>query len=372
MKIRVGIIGSGWSANALAWAFNAVRFSVREEKFPKIELVRAMSRTARKVEAFAREYGFKEWTTSETDFFKGDLDLIAISTPNNTHALYSIKAMESGADIIVEKPFTVSLSEAKDVVSRAEKLGRKGAICLVSRLIPASVIARDMISRGELGEIREFRAVIAHAKHAYEDTPFEWRMSKQVAGGGVFADLGVHALDLAESITSRRIKRILGRTYTVIVEREDPATRQIVKVDTEDVGFALFEYENGAPGMVEASKLSPGFEEQMRVEIHGSRGGVRFTLTEPHTVYLFKRETQRIEKIVKGFEEIYPWLNWPAPKSFEGWVYSYLVLVKNFVDNIAGLNESPYPNLKDGLRSQELLSSFYESAASGKPIEAIL
>lgn len=369
MKIRVGLIGSGWSANSLAWAFNAAKFSIREEGFPEIELLRAMSRSPAKLESFARQYGFKEWTTDESSFFKGDLDVVVISTPNNTHSAYALKALESGADIIIEKPFAVSLSEAKEVVSRAEKLGRIGAICLVSRFLPASILAREIIARGDLGELREFRAVIAHAKHAYEDTPFEWRMSKKIAGGGVFADLGVHALDLAEHLTLQKITRIWGKTFTAVPERVDPTSKQKVKIDTEDVGFAVFVYEHGSPGTVEASKISPGFEEQMRVEVYGSKGGIKFTLTEPQALYLFRRETQRTEKIVKGFEEIYPWLTWPAPKSFEGWVYSYLILVKHFIDHIAGRQEQQIPTLRDGLRSQELLESFYESSEKGIPVD---
>lgn len=369
MKVRVGLIGSGWSANAQAWALNALRFSVKSEGFPEVELARAMSRSPAKVEGFARQYGFREWTTREEEFFRGDLDIVLVASPNNTHAYYALRALESGADVVVEKPFTVTLEEAREVASKAERLGRKGAICLVSRFLPASVLARELVSRGEIGELREFRGVLAHAKHAYPDTPFEWRMSKSIAGGGVFADLGVHLLDLAEYLTLRNVKRLWGRGYTVVEERLDPSTNQRVRVDTEDVGFSVIEYSGGAVGIVEASKISPGFEEQMRVEIHGSRGGLRFSLTEPHTLYVYRREKAAFEKVVRGFEEVYPWLSWPAPKSFEGWVYAYLVLLKNFVESTAGLGESPYPTLRDGLRNQVLLESFYASWARGQPVE---
>lgn len=369
MKLRVGLIGSGWSAGAVAWALNALRFTVRERGFPEVEMARAMSRSPGKIEAFARQYGFREWTTDESAFFKGDLDVVVISSTNNTHAPYAVRALESGSDIVVEKPFAVSLEEAREVVARAEKLGRRGAICLVSRFLPAAIQARDIISRGEIGEIREFRAVIAHAKHAYEDTPYEWRMNKREAGGGVLADLGVHALDLAEYLTLQRINRIWGRAYTLVKERWDPASKQRVRVDTEDLGFAIVEYESGAAGSVEASKVSPGFEEQMRIEIYGSKGGIRFTIAEPQTLYLFKRENSRTEKITGGFEETYPWLTWPAPKSFEGWVYSYLILLKHFLENVAGIKESPVPDLKDGLRSQVLLDGFYRSSLTGSPVD---
>ncbi|QOJ79236.1 Gfo/Idh/MocA family oxidoreductase [Infirmifilum lucidum] len=365
----MGLIGSGWSANAQAWALRALRFTVREDGFPEVELVRAMSSTPSKIESFARQFGFKEWTTKEGDFFKGDLDVVIIASPNNTHAYYASRAIESGADIIVEKPFTVTVEEAREIVSKAKKSRRRGAICLVSRLLPASVVTRELISRGEIGEIREFRAVIAHAKHAYADTPFEWRMSREVAGGGVFADLGVHPLDLSENLTGLKVKRIWGRTYTLVSERFDPRVGQKVKVDTEDVGFAVLEFENGGVGSIEASKVSPGFEEQMRIEIHGDKGGIRFSITEPQTIYIFKRGTSRVEKVTRGFEDIYPWLIWPAPKSFEGWVYAYLILHKNFIDNVSGLRESTVPTLEDGLRSQVLLSSFYESSTKGEPID---
>ncbi|UNQ74398.1 Gfo/Idh/MocA family oxidoreductase [Infirmifilum sp. NZ] len=361
-------MGSGWSANAQAWALNALKFTVRESGFPQVELARAMSSTPARVESFARQYGFREWTTKEEEFFRGDLDVVVIASPNNTHAYYSLRALEAGAHIVVEKPFATNVRDAEEVTLKAERLGRKGAICLVSRLLPASVAARDLIARGDLGDVREFRAVIAHAKHAYPDTPFEWRMSKEVAGGGVFADLGVHPLDLSEYLTGQRIRRIWGRMYTLVGERVDPRTGGKVKVDTEDVGFALIELERNAVGSVEASKVSPGFEEQMRVEVHGEKGGLRFSIAEPQTLYVFKRETARVEKASRGFEEMYPWLTWPAPKSFEGWVYAYLILLKHFIEDVSGLRESAYPTLRDGLRNQILLNSFYESCFKGEPV----
>lgn len=115
--------------------------------------------------------------------------------------------------------------------------------------------------------------------------------------------------------------------------------------------------------------MSPGFEEQMRIEIYGSEGGARFLLNEPHNLYVFKRKSKSIEKIVKGYEEIYPDLVWPISKSFEGWVYSYVILYKQFIEYLAGLREDYQPTLKEGLRNQQLLDSFYLSSSQGTWID---
>lgn len=362
MRLRVGLIGAGWSAAAQAWALNALKFST-SSALPEIEPVKVLGRTPSKAEEFARRYGFKEWTTREEEFFK-ELDVVLIASPNNTHAHYALRAFEAGADIVLEKPVATSLEDAERVVRASERAGRHGAVCLVSRYTPAVVAARELIRSGEVGEVLEFRGVIAHAKHAYRDTPFEWRMSKEMAGGGVFADLGVHVLDLAEHLTARKISRLLAKVYTLVSERVDPQTGTPRKVDVEDLGFAILEYAERARGLIEASKVSPGFEEQMRIEIHGDEGGIRFSLAEPHTLYVFKRSTKRVEKIVRGYEETYTDLLWPLPKSFEGWVYSYLVLLKRFFEYLGGSAPDYHPTLREGLRNQQLLDAVYRSSSS--------
>lgn len=364
MRLRIGLIGAGWSATAQAWAVNALKFSTSSKALPELELLKVLGRTPAKAEEFAKRFGFKEWTTREEEFFK-NLDVVLIASPNNTHECYALRAFEEGADIVLEKPVAASLAGAERIVRAAEKAGRHGTVCLVSRYTPAAVTVRELIRSGELGEVLEFRGVIAHAKHAYKDTPFEWRMSKEVAGGGVFADLGVHLLDLAEHLTGLKIARVFARIFTLVDERFDPQTGSTRRVDVEDLGYAVLEYDGRAKGFVEASKVSPGFEEQMRVEIHGDAGGIRFALAEPHVVHLFKRSTRRVEKVSRGYEEVYPDLLWPVPKSFEGWVYSYMLLLKRFFEFLGGQAQDYHPTLREGLRSQQLLEAVYRSSSTG-------
>jgi len=365
LRLRVGLVGAGWSATAQAWSLNALRFSARSGRLPEVELTRVLGRTASKTEEFARRFGFKEWTTDESGFFR-DLDVVLIAAPNNLHEYYAVRAFEAGAHIVLEKPVATSLEGAKRILDASRRAGRHGAVCLVSRYTPAAVTARELVLNGGIGEVLEFRGVIAHAKHAYKDTPFEWRMSREVAGGGVMADLGVHLLDLAEHLTGLRVSRIYGKVYTLVEERLDPQTGSVRKVDVEDLGFAILEYAGRARGLVEASKVSPGFEEQMRVEIHGDKGGLRFSLVEPHLLYVFRRETRRVERITRGFEEVYPDLLWPLSKSFEGWVYSYMLLLKRFFEFLAGSAENYHPTLEEGVRNQELLEAVYRSSAEDR------
>jgi len=104
----------------------------------------------------------------------------------------------------------------------------------------------------------------------------------------------------------------------------------------------------------------------MRVEVHGDRGGLRFSLAEPHLVHVYRRETKRVERVARGFEEVYPDLLWPLSKSFEGWVYSYMLLLKRFFEFLAGSAEDYHPTLEEGVRSQELLEAVYRSSAEDR------
>jgi predicted dehydrogenase len=369
MKIKAGLIGAGWSAKAQAWSISSLKRTVRRKEFPEVVLEIVLSRTPSHAEEMARQFGFKKWTTSETEFFNSDLDLVAIATPNNTHFPLAVKALERNFNVVLEKPVALNFEEARDLERYALKSGRSVAVCLVSRFMPGIRYIRELVQSGQLGDFLEFRGVIAHAKHAYRDTPFEWRMSKAIAGGGVFTDIGVHVLDLSEYLPATNVQKIFGKSFTLIEERLDPSTGTRRKIDTEDVGFAILEYEKGRAGNIEASKVSPGFEEQMRIEIYGTEGGARFSLSDPHIVYIFRRETKSMEKIIKGYEEIYPDLVWPVSKSFEGWVYSYLILYKQFIEYLAGLRENYQPTLKEGIRSQQLLDAFYLSSIQGRWIE---
>jgi predicted dehydrogenase len=367
--ISVGVIGTGWSASTQAWCLRTLQFTSKgfAEKI-HIKLDSVLSHSIARGESFAKTYGFEHYTDSEENFFRRNLDLVIVASHNYTHRHYTIRALERGSHVVIEKPLATSYEEAQEIVRKAQASGRFGTVCFVARFVPAFIYARSLMSKGVLGSLTMFRAVSAHAKHAYEDTPFEWRMSKALAGGGVFTDLGIHLIDLAEYLTNMRIKRILGKGYIIVSKRKDPFTGQMIEIDAEDMGIALVEMENTSrwlAGSLEASKVCPGFEEQMRIEIYGNEGGLRASLNQPHEVYVFTRSSGNVEKRVIGFNDIYKDLLWPPSKSYEGWTYAYLVLLKGFIEFLANVSDSYSPTLEEGLRAQKILDAYYRSNLQG-------
>jgi predicted dehydrogenase len=301
-----------------------------------------------------------------------DIDIVHICTPNHLHKDELLSAMAHGKHIYCDKPLVSDVTEAAAI--RDAIADYKGTAQMTFQIRFFSVImkARQLIEEGCLGEVLQFRCAFLHGGSADPNAPLKWKLSA-AAGGGVIADLGSHALDLMHHLLGD-YEALSAATKTAYPERPsaaDPAARE--QVDAEDLLVVLARMRNGALGTIEATKLASGTEDEMRFEIHGSKGALRYNQMEPHHLEFFDATAskqpmgglQGWTKIAVGQRYPEPANQFPGAKLTIGWIRSHMACLASFLYAVAA-GKPGNPGLTQGIYVQELMGACRQSAESGE------
>jgi predicted dehydrogenase len=323
---------------------------------PDVELALACSRS----QESAQSIGAPEITQDYRDVMaRDDIDAVVIATPNNLHREIALAAFEAGKHVLCEKPLALNAEEAREMLDAAEASGKVHMTAFTYEFIPAVRYLKTLVDRGDLGEIRSVRGayLMALAGHT-----LGWRSTKAQAGCGVLGDIGSHLIHLCHWLTGD-IARLtaVDRKF-----REDPAS------DVEDWIAFLAEFDSGAVGTFELSRICPGrgadITEEMTIEVYGTEGGALMSMAEPRALWLAtgdaaKDPANRLERV-----EI-PESAWKlpgAPRDLnEGdprWSYRYDQAFQ-FIQAIRE-DHSAKPTFKAGYRTQQVLDAALESAVS--------
>ncbi len=190
-KIRVGIIGTGWIAEAHAKAYM---------KCPDVEIVACADLVPGKAEAFCDAYGIDK---SKVKFYpshkelceSGEVDCVSVCTYNATHAECTICALEHGINVLLEKPMTVTLEEAVAVCKAEKASGKVLSIGFQPRFDPNMQMIKKIVESGELGEIYYIQT--GGGRRRGIPTPFGTSfIEKETAGLGALGDIGCYSLDM--------------------------------------------------------------------------------------------------------------------------------------------------------------------------------
>ncbi len=304
-----------------------------------------------------------------------DVDIVHICTPNHLHKDALLSAIRHNKHIYCDKPLTATLAEAEEIRARAAAYRGTAQMTFQSRFFPAVLRARQLIDEGWLGEVLEFRCGLLHGGSADPRAPLKWKLSA-AAGGGVIADLASHALDLVHHLVGD-YESILAATKIAYGERpsvDDPA--KMVPVDTEDCVMLLARMKSGALGNIEGTKLATGSEDELRLEIHGSRGALRLNGMAPHHLEAYDatvpdkpiggmRGWTRID-VGQRFPE--PAIGFPSPKNTLGWIRVHVACLANFLQDVAA-GRPGNPGIDQGVYVQHLMESVRRSAAESRWVE---
>jgi len=358
-KIYFSLIGAGGIGFVHAWAAKVVTVSYCDLDPNSVVLNGVYNRTISKAEALMHRFGFKYVTNNWRDIINdGATNAISVATANAFHEDPVIMAADKRINILCEKPLGINYDQAKRMYEKVNEAKVINSTALVMRFMPSVIFASNLINSGKLGKIYHYRAVVAHSRFVNPDLPIEWRMKKDIAGGGALADIGIHLIDLARYLIGE-VKEVSAITKIFIKERKtrDGGTDY---VDVDDAALMIMEFENGAIGSIEATRFGPGFQELDRIEIHGSNGMIRFYLDNPYEIYLYlsNEEYPGVKRIVlKPAKEAL----WPPSKSVSGWGYLFVALMHDFFKAILDRREAS-PNFYDALKAQEVLEAAYISA----------
>jgi predicted dehydrogenase len=373
---RVGILGFGMIGKVHAYGYATLPFYYDPPPLAA-RITHVVTSRAETAEKARRLLGAD---VAATDFRavteNADVDIVHICTPNNRHCEALLSAMAHQKHIYCDKPLVGTWDEARQV---ADAIGRsRGAAQMTFqyRFFPATLRAKQLIEEGRLGRVLQFRAAYLHAGNADPNAPAKWKLSGS-AGGGVIADLASHALDLVEHLAGP-IDAVMAETHTAYAERpsaEDPS--RTVPINAEDCVLILARLQSGAPGAIEATKIACGTEDELRIEIHGAQGALRFNLMDPHHLEFY--DATAADKPlggVRGWNRIDTGQRYPSPaaafpshKAAIGWTRGHVACLANFLQAIAQ-GRPAEPGLSQGIRVQQLMENIRQSANEGRWVKA--
>jgi predicted dehydrogenase len=304
-----------------------------------------------------------------------DVDIVHICTPNHLHKDALLSAMRHNKHIYCDKPLVADMAEADLVRAALGNYRGTAQMTFQSRFFPAVMRAKQLLDEGFVGEVLQFRCGLLHGGSADPRAPMKWKLSA-AAGGGVIADLASHALDLVYHLVGE-YSSILAATKIAYPQRpaaDDPS--KMVPVDTEDCVAMLARMQCGALGYIEGTKLATGAEDELRVEIHGSKGALRFNGMDPHHLEAYDATapdapiggTRGWTHIDTGQRYPAPAVGFPSPKNTLGWIRVHVACLANFLQDVAA-GRPGNPGLDQGIRVQHLMDCARRSASQNRWVE---
>jgi len=315
------------------------------------------------------------YTDYQTMINELDLDFIHICTPNNTHYKIAKYALESNINVVLEKPMTLDLEEAKELYSIAES---KKLVCVINyhnRLYPACAYIKREIEKGRIGEVISINGVYAQDWLLY-DYDYSWRLNRNESGKTrAVADIGSHWIDLIEYLSGIKVSAVFADFKTIHPNRKKPtgeslafskeksSSHELVEIDTEDMANILFRFENGAIGNLFVTQMSAGIKNRIDVLISGKEASVEWKL-ETHEVVKFgyrDKPNEVVQKDTLLMSEVSNLICYPSGHT-EGFPDAFKNVFKQAYNQPKDKN---YATFKDGLRQMILNERIYESAQTG-------
>ncbi len=272
--IKIAIIGTGWWAGVHAGEY---------AKDPRTKLVAVCGTSIGKAAAFAAEHGAERaYDNFSAMLADGNVDAVAIVTPDCTHCDYAIMALEAGLHVICEKPLAFCVEEATRMAEAAKRSGRVNMVNFSYRKSAALYKAVEMVKAGELGRIY-------HAEAKYfqnwllskdqgdwrNERKWLWRLSSAHGSKGALGDTGVHILDFA-TLPLGKARNLHCRLKT-FDKAPDGRIGEYV-LDVNDTALIDMEMESGALLNVQVTRMACGHPNKVSLCIYGEKAAIDIDL----------------------------------------------------------------------------------------------
>jgi len=358
-KVKIGIIGTGWIAEAHIKAY---------QNCPDVEIVALADIVPGKAEAFAEKFGVEgaRCYLSDEELLANekDLDGVSICTYNCQHAPCAIHALEAGVNVMLEKPFTVTLDEAIEVMKAEKKSGKLLTIGFQPRMSDNMQMIKKIVESGELGKVYYIQA--GGGRRRGIPTPFGTTFIEKETGGiGALGDIGCYSLDMLLGAVGYP-KPLTATGYTSDFFGKDPAYYPTHPEYAEKFGVDDF-----AAGFV---RLEGDIVLDFRISwamnmdtcgdalILGTEGGLRIPSTECWNGEFSK--PLKVYKTVAGKEICYEIPYAPCGDLFGKKIRSFVDSIKN--------NGAPTVPSSEIVINQAIIDGLVRSAKLGKEVEIVI
>ncbi len=364
--INVALIGYAFMGRAHSNAYRQVGPFFSPKRPPRMKVI--CGRSARDVETAREALGWEEAATDWKDVVRrSDIELVDVCTPGDSHAEIVIAAAKAGKHVFCEKPLANSLKDAERMLAAVEKAGVSHMICHNYRRAPAVQLAKQIIAKGQLGEIRHYRGTYLQDWMSDPAAPFNWRLDRTKAGSGALGDIASHSIDLARFLVGE-ISEVTADLKTFVPVRAEAGTpRSKRDVTVDDAAMALVRFTSGAVGTIEATRMAPGRKNYNRFEINGRLGSIAFNLERLNELEVyFENDPPHLRgfRTVMVTEPVHPYVGkWWPPGHIIGYEHTFTHTVYDLVEAIAG-GKVPTPNFSDGVENQRVLHAIERASKS--------
>lgn len=302
------------------------------------------------------------------------MDFVTIVTPNFAHFAPAMAALDNGFNVVIEKPITFTLDEAKQLKKKVDETGL--ILCLTHTYsgYPLVKQARAMVQGGAFGNVRKIwveypQGWLSKLSEREGNAQAAWRTDPKKSGkSGCMGDIGTHAAHLAEYISGLKITHLCADLNVMVEGRA-----------LDDDGNVLLKFDNGAAGVLMASQVAAGEENALKIRIYGEKGGIEWAQHEPNTL-LVKWLDQPAQILRAGGNygdrlSSFAVQNCRTPGGHpEGYLEAFANIYKNFSftlsSKLSGTEPTKemldFPRVEEGIRGMAFIDNVVESSKSDK------
>jgi predicted dehydrogenase len=375
-KLRMALVGGGQGA-----FIGRVHATAAVMDNRAVLVAGALSSNAEKAKASAPDYdipadraytSIRELVQKEKALAADQrIDFLSVATPNHTHFEIAKAAVDAGFNVICDKPMTFDLKQAEEL---AEAVDKAGVVFAVSHNYTGNPLvrqAREMIAAGELGEIQAIRSFYIQGwlrtrLETSDQKQAAWRTDPTKSGAaGCWGDIGTHAYNLARYMTG-----LLPEQISCTLKIFEPGRK------LDDYGTAMIKFAGGALGTVTASQISHGRENDIFIEVDGTKGSLEWHQENPNQMFV-RMNGQPHKTYTRGGG---PYLGQAAaaatripPGHPEGYLEAFANVYRNAYDAMVLRAEGKpfektntiYPNVNDGVEGMYFIQQSVASSKEG-------
>ena len=315
-----------------------------------------------------RTYGDFQKMASRERRLRAGIEAVTIVTPNHMHYPVARAFLRAGIHVICDKPLVTNLRDARRLQKLVADSGRIFVLTHNYTGYPMIRQARAMVASGDLGRLRVVQVEYAQdwLTENLESTGHkqaEWRTDPKRAGaGGCIGDIGTHAYNLACFVTGLELEALSAELSTFVEGRR-----------LDDNVHILMRFDGGAKGMLWASQVAPGNENNLRLRVYGTKGGLEWSQEDPNYLWFtpFGGQKRRITRGGAGSNDAAGRMTRVPPGHPEGYLEGFANIYGEAAAAIrAARNGNPvpkdvlYPSVDDGVKGIAFIDAAVRSAAA--------
>jgi len=317
-------------------------------------------------------HSFEDMITKESQLLADQrMDFVTIVTPNHAHFAPAMMALDHGFHVVIDKPISFTLDEAKQLKKKVEQTGLLLLLTHTYAGYPMVKQAKQLVKAGELGKIRKIlveypQGWLSRLSEKDNNPQAAWRTDPKRSGkSGCMGDIGTHAAHLAEYISGLKISKLCADLSIVVDGRL-----------LDDDGNVLLRFDNGANGVLVASQIAAGEENALKIRVYGEKGGLEWAQQEPNTLIL-KWLDHPVQILRTGGHNLsnYAAFNSRTPAGHpEGYLEAFGNLYRNFalclsarIEGITPAAEAlDFPSVDEGIRGMAFIDNVVKSSSSNE------